>query len=131
VRVVSDPRRSAKMILRLLSIWICVLTAGVVSFFSYGISRWVEYPLRKMYGTGKALPHISEWFYPPSFWPYLFFIPFIIWAISLSIRSEKKPDEITLIITTALSSTFIYLVISLLSILLPLCLMLIGLLHSK
>ena len=108
------------MIYRLLAVLLPITASGVVAFFTFGISRWVAYLYRQLHGNLPLAP-ISQWFYPPSSWPYLFPLPFVLWAIVVAIKFRHSDRSVWLVGLVTLSFTVAFFSVFLFAIVLPFC----------
>ncbi|MDD5260918.1 MAG: hypothetical protein PHD76_03625 [Methylacidiphilales bacterium] len=115
-RVMADGEK--QMITRIITGWITIAGSGVVSFFLFALSRWLDYPLAKLTG-GKPLPVISTLFYPPTVWPYLFPVIFVLFAIYATARCRSVESTWTALCVLTLITTLMFVAIFLFSMALP------------
>lgn len=103
---------------RLVAIWFSIGSASTLSFFCYGLAQWVGQFFRAHSG-GKALPLISESFYPDAILVYLFPVPLALWGVYNTIRHRNNSDLTLLLVAVTLGSCFVFLSIYLFSMALP------------
>jgi hypothetical protein len=106
------------MIFRLIAGWFAVGMSAVTSLFLFAFSRWAAYGVEKLL-SGKPLPVISSWFYPPSIWPYGFPLLGLLAALACSIWGRDSDRAWMLCITLALGTSIAFLAVFLFSIALP------------
>jgi hypothetical protein len=106
------------MIPRLLTTWFPVASAIVVALSTFGLSRFAAYPHQAFTGD-KPLPPISQVFFPPSFWPYLFPIPLALWAIVVTFRVRQNDQQPQLLSTVSFSITISFIAVFLFALILP------------
>lgn len=106
------------MIVRIAVGWITIVASAFVSLFLFELSRGLEYPLNRLTG-GRPLPRISGWFYPTSFWPYLFPVLWILPAVYATIHLKRFSKIWTPFCLIILALTLVFISIFLLAIALP------------
>lgn len=118
------------MIARIIAGWLAVAASVIVSLILYGTSRWIQNAIDQLL-SGRALPVISTWFYPPSLWPYWFPVVGAAVALYCTFRARHSDSAWLLCVTISLSLCVVFTAVCIFSLSLPWLPMRIGILTPK
>lgn len=94
------------MIIRLISVWIAVLAASLLSLICHLLASELGGAFQQT--SEGELPLISKLFFPGAIAIYLFPLPLLIWAVVHSARHRNNSDLSILIITVTLSLSLVF-----------------------
>jgi hypothetical protein len=106
------------MIFRIFSVWIAIIAAFGVSFFSSCTAGWMG-GLIDRFLSGKPLPAISSWFYTPGALIYWFPVPLFLWAVVFSVFFRRDAEHAALLRALSLGCSMVFLSVFIFAIALP------------